>query len=158
MCQLEHRLLQLPSSLSLPLDPHHPPHSATMCPVWSTQTSLNWLTEPMALLTLSLFLLCLRFGKCWGWGRTLIAALVQTECQLIYGKGYKGKVLTMPHSIWQNHPAQCPQKPQESCFVARRGKNSTKDVLFFWALIKTVNHRPHETTVFDRTWMVQELC
>lgn len=28
------------------LDPHHPPHSATICPVWSTQTSLNWLTEP----------------------------------------------------------------------------------------------------------------
>lgn len=51
-----------------------------------------------------------------------VAALVQARCQLIYGKGYKGKVLSALHSIWQNHPAQCPQKPQEPCFVERRGE------------------------------------
>lgn len=51
-----------------------------------------------------------------------MAALVQTEWQLIYCKGYKGKVLSVFHSAWQKPSCTMSNETLRALFCKKKGR------------------------------------
>lgn len=77
--------------------------------------SLNWFTGLLVSVQLQFIPTLFKIREVLGGGdRKLMAALVQMEWQLIYYKGYKGKVLSVFHSTWQKASCTMSNKTQES--------------------------------------------